>query len=943
MAESAFSISAFLRSALSSLLSPLHSFSISAFQLFSFSALAVVLMAGRATGASLSDPAVDAYNVRVGTQTFAGQYQFTTNTLLVETAEAISEMGSGIIKFYLGTDVPRQYRINLGPNITNLLTLIRDEPSYHHLLDMPFQHFVIWAYPFGNAWPFDGYSVSERADDYREIYDLTRYLLTNCNNSGKTFYLGHWEGDWYLLPNYNTLTNPTATAIQGMIDWLNNRQKAVDDARSATPHSNVEVLNYTEVNRVLDATSGNPNNNQRVINRVVPFVTNLDCVSYSSYDVMDAGASTLWSTLDYMQSMLPTNKASAIPGARLWIGEYGWGTLDNTTQEQKSRAYIQRLLSWAPGLRFILFWEMYNNEPNRAFWLIDSNNTKVASYYLHQRFLNNARLLLGQFKERNGRLPAESEFGPMVSPMLGQMLPSPMHLAVSNLVVTLTDATTALVSGSLAQGVYGDDCAVVRVFYGQSDGGTNRNSWEQGQFIAVNTNFSPGIFTALLPNLAPSTNYFFRYYATNSSGEAWAQTSARFSTVALHPPDYGSTMKILFKGYNRGEALLNFPVLVNLGANLPGFSYRQFASPSGGDLRFTDAGGLMPLLFEIDEWNTNGTSSVWVRVPRLAGTNDFIWADWGNPLAARLPPSSTNGAVWSLDHFLVYHMKERGFPYADSALRYPALAGIAPASTPGLVGRGCLFNGSSQYLNAGVINLGDSFTLSAWVNLDSTSKDIQTIWANKAGGYNSAGLALYADTYQTSDHKLLLETGNGSSGATATTAVGRVSPGQWQQITAVVDRPGGAARLYVDGNDFTQTATIRADLANQAAMNLARFTGGNFYWKGMIDEARIESVARSSNWVWATWMTVASNTVLASYSSVLRQPLALSIAGTGATKLLCWPASGVGAGLYAATNLAPPITWTAVTNQPVLVNTQWQNTLPADASQTRFYRLQAEP
>ena len=126
-------------------------------------------------------------------------------------------------------------------------------------------------------------------------------------------------------------------------------------------------------------------------------------------------------------------------------------------------------------------------------------------------------------------------------------------------------------------------------------------------------------------------------------------------------------------------------------------------------------------------------------------------------------------------------------------------------------------------------------------------------------------------------------------------------------------------------------------------MNLARFTGGNFYWKGMIDEARIESVARSSNWVWATWMTVASNTVLASYSSVLRQPLALSIAGTGATKLLCWPASGVGAGLYAATNLAPPITWTAVTNQPVLVNTQWQNTLPTDASHTRFYRLQAEP
>jgi Concanavalin A-like lectin/glucanases superfamily/Domain of unknown function (DUF2341) len=384
-------------------------------------------------------------------------------------------------------------------------------------------------------------------------------------------------------------------------------------------------------------------------------------------------------------------------------------------------------------------------------------------------------------------------------------------------------------------------------------------------------------------------------------------------------------------------------VLVNLGANLPGFSYRQFASPSGGDLRFTDAGGLMPLLFEIDEWNTNGTSRVWVRVPRLAGTNDFIRAVWGNPLAARLPPSSTNGIVWSFDHFVVYHLKESGFPYADSAFRYPALAGIAPASTPGLVGRGCLFDGSSQYLNAGVINLGDSFTLSAWVNLDPTANDIRTIWANKAGGYDAAGLALFANSYQTSDRKLLLETGNATAGANASTAAGCVSAGQWHQITAVVDRAGSAARLYLDGTDLTQTATIRADFNNEAAVNLARFTSGNFYWKGMIDEARIESVARSSNWVWATWMTVASNTALASYSSVIRQPLVLSIAGTGAETLVCWPASGVGAGLYTGTNLAPPITWTAVTNHPVLMNTQWQNTLPTDSSQARFYQLQAQP
>jgi len=81
-------------------------------------------------------------------------------------------------------------------------------------------------------------------------------------------------------------------------------------------------------------------------------------------------------------------------------------------------------------------------------------------------------------------------------------------------------------------------------------------------------------------------------------------------------------------------------------------------------------------------------------------------------------------------------------------------------------------------------------------------------------------------------------------------------------------RGGGPTGVQLD---CTLMATISHDrdyqrrLDNQAALNLARFTSGNFYWKGMIDEARIESVARSSNWVWATWMTVASNSALASY------------------------------------------------------------------------------
>jgi hypothetical protein len=55
-----------------------------------------------ATAASIS--AVDRYNYIVGTQTFDPSYQFTDKPRLIETAQAIRDMGSSVIKLRLGHD-----------------------------------------------------------------------------------------------------------------------------------------------------------------------------------------------------------------------------------------------------------------------------------------------------------------------------------------------------------------------------------------------------------------------------------------------------------------------------------------------------------------------------------------------------------------------------------------------------------------------------------------------------------------------------------------------------------------------------------------------------------------------------------------------------------------------------------------------------------------------
>jgi hypothetical protein len=64
------------------------------------------LSAGRVLAEEKKEPlsAVDAYNYAVGTQTFAASYQFTKETKLVETAQAILDMGSNTLKFGMAPD-----------------------------------------------------------------------------------------------------------------------------------------------------------------------------------------------------------------------------------------------------------------------------------------------------------------------------------------------------------------------------------------------------------------------------------------------------------------------------------------------------------------------------------------------------------------------------------------------------------------------------------------------------------------------------------------------------------------------------------------------------------------------------------------------------------------------------------------------------------------------
>ena len=123
--------------------------------------------------------------------------------------------------------------------------------------------------------------------------------------------------------------------------------------------------------------------------------------------------------------------------------------------------------------------------------------------------------------------------------------------------------------------------------------------------------------------------------------------------------DWQYRMEIQTVGNTQSETLPNFPLLVVLGTNVGNFSYGQFASTNGGDLRFADSDMTTELNYEVEEWNTSGTSYVWVRLPEMSGTNDTIWAFWGNPSQTSAPTYTINGATWDSQFGGVWHLTEK--------------------------------------------------------------------------------------------------------------------------------------------------------------------------------------------------------------------------------------------------------------------------------------------
>ncbi|NLB56791.1 MAG: DUF2341 domain-containing protein, partial [Lentisphaerae bacterium] len=88
--------------------------------------------------------------------------------------------------------------------------------------------------------------------------------------------------------------------------------------------------------------------------------------------------------------------------------------------------------------------------------------------------------------------------------------------------------------------------------------------------------------------------------------------------------------------------MTNFPALIILAETDAGigFHYSDFLSGDYDDFRFADE-NLTPLDFEVESWNLNGKSYLWVKIPELT-KNTKIYALW-RKAGVSAPACTTDG------------------------------------------------------------------------------------------------------------------------------------------------------------------------------------------------------------------------------------------------------------------------------------------------------------
>jgi len=330
------------------------------------------------------------------------------------------------------------------------------------------------------------------------------------------------------------------------------------------------------------------------------------------------------------------------------------------------------------------------------------------------------------------------------------------------------------------------------------------------------------------------------------------------------PDGWGRKCEIVLQDSLVDANLSNYPVLLTY-ATLPSemFSGANASKNDGGDIRFSsDENGSTRLACEVVRFDTvNNTAEIWTQVPSItASGNTSIWVWYDSSSSNQPAEDATYGRenVWDSYYKGVWHLNENpdaSAPQfndatsndndgtAHASLNYDDTTSVAG----GKVGKAIFFPGDFDWPSIGMgdLDVDSAITIEywSWVNDLTQPQNNRGQQVSKWGSYAT----ILDDTNHVNDkYAALLWAGN----TTASTAVRPVIE-TWEYIAYTYNR--SYKIMYKDAASPDSVADTEDITQNNETLNIAGYGGGNYPFRGKLDEIRISRAGRSPAWIKACY------------------------------------------------------------------------------------------
>lgn len=284
-------------------------------------------------------------------------------------------------------------------------------------------------------------------------------------------------------------------------------------------------------------------------------------------------------------------------------------------------------------------------------------------------------------------------------------------------------------------------------------------------------------------------------------------------------------------------------------------------SPNGFDIVFTsDNAGANALNWELESFNgATGAVTFWVRMPVLSHTTDSqIYMFYGKAGVAAF--QGNRAGTWDNNYVAVYHMADNAASNAvlDSTTNGNTGAAQSATNAKTVVGRidgAQTFNGISDFIlanNSNSLAITGNLTIEAWVKANAMpGLGNQLYIAGKGYNGSNEGYFLRLETNNSGNSFLQAGTSSFPNAYQAQVQVNGFA-GSWHHVLGSYN---GTWSVYVDGVGTASSQSVPPlHTGEPVAIGARDTTGARVYFlNGAIDEVRISTIARTSDWVAASF------------------------------------------------------------------------------------------